>query len=280
MVRAVGAPRRGGWFAATLAVALLGCGGHDTEPTTEPVGLDGVSGEVVLTRQRDLLDRGLINVRTVNESGTSLLLTDIELIADFFEADASAPRTISLRHGRRVAIQVPYGVAVDCDTPGAVEAELVFTYRVGESSTRRPARVELTGTDLRTEQCTARRFDAAVRTRFEDDRIVDGTLTTTLVVEPTGAASGLAVTGVSGTILVRVDTDPAWEGVRIADRPVSISLAFAVNRCDPHALAEVTKRFGLDLAVAVGGDEPVPVPVDVAALVDDLEAIVQQCTDA
>ncbi len=296
MMGSVSSPRRASVLVSLPLLALVGCSESrsDADPggvvgsvvssPVEPDLLAGVSGELVLTRQRDLLDRGLVNVLTTNESGTSLLLTDVELIADFFAGEPAGPRTISLRDGRRVAIQVPYGVAVDCDSDGSVHAELRFTYGTDDGAPPRSARLDLAGTDLldtiRTTQCTARDFDAAVETRFEDTAIVGGVLTTTLVVEPTDAAAGLTVTGVSGTILVRVDTSEGWVGVALEDRPVTIPLTFTVNRCDPHALAEVTKRFGLDLAVAADGAEPVPVPVEVDSLGAHLDAIVQQCTDA
>jgi hypothetical protein len=100
------------------------------------------------------------------------------------------------------------------------------------------------------------------------------------VIEPTGTTTGLAVSAVSGTILVDARTSDDWYGAQLGDEPVTIPLTFVVNRCDPHALAEVTKRYGLTLAVSADGAEPVDVEFDVRDLVDDLEAIVEQCTSA
>jgi hypothetical protein len=85
---------------------------------------------------------------------------------------------------------------------------------------------------------------------------------------------------VSGTILVDVRTSDDWHGAQLDDEPVAIPLTFVVNRCDPHALAEVTKRYGLALAVSVDGAETVDVAVDIGELVVDLEAIVEQCSAA
>jgi hypothetical protein len=280
--------------AASVAAVLAGCGasGPDAAPdVTEAVPvstvpalpeLGGVTGELILTRQRDLLDRGLINVLVRNESGSSMLLSDVELVADFFDGRAVARRTISVRSGRQVAIQVPYGTADDCDTERPVAAELALTLTTDDDAVPSTARLGLAGTDLldaiRVQQCTTRRFDAAVRTRFEGTDIVDGAVVTRLVIEPTGSATDLIIDGVSGTVLVGVRTDEASAGTRLAGDPVAIPLTFVVNRCDPHALAEVTKRYGLTLAVSDGGGEPADVDVALGELVDDLEAAVAQCT--
>jgi hypothetical protein len=213
-----------------------------------------------------------------------MLLSDIELLADFFVGEQAAQRTISVRSGRRVAIQVPYGMTVDCAAERPVRAELTFTYTTDEDPRPSAARIDLGGTDIldtiRAEQCITRRFDEQVRTWFENTEIVDGTVVTQLVIEPTGTTADLTVTAVSGTVLVGVRPGGAWTGTRLDGGEVTIPLTFVVNRCDPHALAEVTKRFGLALAVSVEGAEPVAVAVDVSELVEDLEAIVAQCVAA
>ena len=285
-------------IATSVVVAFVACGSDlpdalhaDTADTATLLiatsvapPVDGMTGELILTRQRDLLDRGLINVLTHNGSESSLLLNDIELIADFFVGEPAAERTISLRSGRQVAIQVPFGMVDDCDAEAPVQAKLAFTYTTDERPEPIAARIDLDGTDLldtiRARQCTTRRFGEATRTRFEGTEMVDGTVVTRLVLEPTGEMSDLAVTAVSGTILVDARTSDDWQGSRVGDEPVTIPLTFVVNRCDPHALAEVTKRYGLALAVSVDGAEPVDVAVDVSDLVADLETIVEQCTAA
>ena len=252
-----------------------------TRNPAAPTQLDDVTGALVITRQRDLIDRGLINVMTQNDAATSLLLSDVELVADTFDSKPAPERTISVRSGGRIAIQVPYGVVDDCDNRRPVEAELTFTYASADDPAERPGRIELDGTDIldsiRAVQCTTRRFDQSARTRFDGTAIVDGTVVTRLVIEPTGTATGLVVGAVSGTILMSVDAPTGWDGVELHDEPVAIPLTFVVNRCDPHAIAEITKRFGLDLDVSVDGAAPVPVSIDIAEVSDDLEVIVEQC---
>ncbi len=263
-------------LASPLVAVLVGCGSGAT--------LDGVTGELIITRQRDLIDRGLINVMTRNDSGVSLLLGDIELVADTFVGQPAAARTVSVRDGQQVAIQVPYGVVEDCDSTRPVEVELTFTYAIDDNPVERPARLAVEGTEIldsiRTEQCTTRRFAQSARTHFDGTAIVDGTVVTDLVIEPTGTATDLTVGAVSGTILVGVRTSAGWTGAAIGREPIRVPLTFVVNRCDPHALAEVTKRFGLDLDVSVDGAAPVPVSIDINDVINDLEAVVEWCQAA
>jgi hypothetical protein len=298
-------PAMSGLIGVPLVLVLVGCGSDlpdtlhadtadtSTSPistlpistlpisTSEAVSLEAVSGELILTRQRDLLDRGLVNVLTRNDSESSMLLSDIELIADRFVGESAGERTISLRSRRQVAIQVPYGVTTDCDGEGPVTADLAFTYTTDEHPEPTQARIELDGTDIletiRAKQCATRRFDDAIRARFDGTEVVDGTVVTRLVLEPAGRTTDLLVTAVSGTILVDARTSDDWNGMQLGGEPVGIPLTFVVNRCDPHALAEVTKRYGLALAVSVDGGEPVDVAIDVSELVVDLERIVEQC---
>jgi hypothetical protein len=119
-----------------LGAVATGCGSGDADESTPT----GVSGELVLTRQRDLLDRGLINVRTTNGGDESLLLTDLQLRVDGFEIPPARERTTSLRSGRTVAIQVPYGRTVDCDGEDPVGARLDFDYTTEADDGLRRAR--------------------------------------------------------------------------------------------------------------------------------------------
>ncbi len=194
-------------------------------------------------------------------------------------------RPISVRDGREIAIQVPYGVADDCDNDATVTATFVFTYTTEADAVPRTAAVPVDGTDIldgiRAKQCATQTFEEATDVHFDHTEIVDGTLTTDLVIERTAGTSTFAIEDTTGTILV--DARPADGAADVLVEPGStatIPLAFVVNRCDPHALAEVTKRYGLDLRLSIDGAAPQPVPIDVNPLLDDLEAIVKLCVDA
>ncbi len=144
--------------------------------------------------------------------------------------------------------------------------------------------VPVGGTDIldgiRAKQCASRTFDEATDVRFENTQILDGMVVTDLVIDRTSGASTVAVEGSSGTILVDARIDEGGVMLAETDTTTTIPLTFVVNRCDPHALAEVTKRYGLDLHVSIDGAVSQPIPIDVTTLIDDLEAIVQLCRDS
>jgi len=152
-------------------VALVSAGGCGSDPPSEGADqLDGIDAELVITRQRDLLDRGLINVMTDNGSGHDLILSHRRLVADHFATEED-PGTTSLRAGRRVAIQLPYGRADDCESDSPVTAVLSFDYVVvGDTADAPPATgtVDVGGTDIldgiRAKQCAAVAFDASTDT--------------------------------------------------------------------------------------------------------------------
>jgi len=276
-------------FALSVVAVVVGCASesdevvHDSSsvPSAAVAGpIDGVTGELIITRQRDLLDRGLINVLTRNNSAASLLLDDIRLVSDSFVAEPAADRTISLRNGRQVAIQVPYGTVDDCDIHRPVTAQLTFEYTNDHDAEQRLGTIDLDGTDIletiRADACARRHLDGLARIGFTRAEIVGNDLVTELRIEPIGSPIDVRVSAVSGTVLVGVHPHDGWVGTSV-DGGVSIPLRFVVNRCDPHALGEVTKRFGLDLQVSIDGDDPASVEVDVEPLVTDLEAIVELC---
>lgn len=274
------------WIRPVLLVVLVtgsvlaGCGGSATVP------LDGVTGELIITRQRDLIGRGFINVLTTNESGHALLITDHALVADDFAGVPAPARLVNVPDGRAIAIQVPYGVADDCTSDTPVTATLSFTWTTPADTTVHSADVPLDGTDIldriRAEQCAGQALAAEADLSFDDVSIVDGTVHADLVITRTGGASEFTFAGPIGTVLVDVRNadDDAPVSLAASSASATIPLIFVVNRCDPHALAEVTKRFGLDLPVSVDGAAPQPVPIPLTPLVDDLETIVQECFDA
>jgi hypothetical protein len=251
-----------------------------------PIGgdeLEGITGALVLTRQRDLLDRGLVNVMIDNASDRDLLVADRRLDADHFEVASTATRATRIGAGRTVALQTPFGVAVECADDAPVTARLVFT----DGDLVR--RLDLTGTDildaLRAEQCVGRAMADAAEVELRDVRVVDGTVDATLHATLDAARvdpqMSFEIGRASGTILVAARRHDEAPVVLDAEHPVvETGVTFTVNRCDPHAVAEVTKPYGLDLEVSLDGGEPVTVAVDVRAVEDELVAIVEECRAA
>lgn len=249
-------------------------------PAPDPEPVPGVTGELIITRQRDLLDRGLINVQFQNDSELVMEMTDRQLVADHFATDPAPPRTSRIPNGRPVHLQVPYGMVSDCESAAPVEAALEFTYTTDTDGDPARGVVQLTGTELldtiRAEQCAQLAVDDAYDVSF-DAPVVDGErLTVDLVVEPiVDDAPPIEIERSNGTILV--DATVSDTPLSIADSAVRTPVVFSVIRCDPHAMAEVTKRYGLELSVSIDGAERRAVDVDVTGLGDPLEQIVANC---
>lgn len=267
-----------------LGVVSTTVTGTGDDPATDRVVLDGFSGELILTRQRDLLDRGLINVQVVNDSGSELTITDRRLVPEHFDTEPAAARTSRIPVGRPVHLQVPYGSANDCTADGPVTAVLQYTYSI-DGSTETDAVVELGGTELldriRAEQCAQGTFEAAFDAAFEAPAVDDEALDVELVLTPaTSSSSSFRIVGSDGTILVEAAVGATRDTpVELTTgRDVRLPVRFSVIRCDPHAMAEVTKRYGLSLRVEIDGEpEPYDVDVDVSPLLDPLAEIVENC---
>ncbi len=238
--------------------------------------LTGATGELIITRQRDLLDRGFINVQIVNDTGDDLLIGDRRLISTNFDTPAAPPRTSTLGDGRTVNLQVPYGTVIDCSADTPVESRLELEVDDGRRQ------IPLTGTDLldqiQAEQCAQVAFDAAVEPTF-GDAVVDGEVASVdVVLTPVDGAPVITIERGDGTVLV--GTELVEQPVVVDKSPTTLAVVFDVNRCDPHAMAEVTKRYALDLTVSIEGGEPQRVEIDIAPIVDDLETIVANCRAA
>jgi hypothetical protein len=279
---------------AVIVLAVAACGSDDTDggPNTSapatgtvdaaaaapPVGL---RGEVVLTRQRDLVDRGFVNVMTTNATGGDVVVLERQLVADHFETEPSPVRNSTLRRGRDVALKVPYGDAVDCSSTDPVRAWLRIEYTTEATPTPVTADVPLAGTDvledIRARQCTTREFETAVDLTLDDVVVRDDVVAADLVLSRTGAQPAIVVEQVAGTVLFGVGTPTPVLPVAVGSSGAVIPVEFRVNRCDPHALAEVTKRHGLRLDVALDGRAPQPVEVDVTDVIDDLDEILARC---
>lgn len=245
-------------------------------------GAAGISADVVLTRQRDLLDRGLVNVFVANGTSADLVLGARELTATHFAPAGRVDRTSTIPAGRSVALQVPYGEVVDCAGPTGVVAELTAERvdRDGATTIVIPIGDTSVLDDIRARACTAEALFASADVALTAGTIVDDTVRAELVVTPRGASAGhqIVLRSLGGTVLFGVSAVPAGSlPVTVGDAPVSITLEFSVNRCDPHALAETTKKYALDVRVAIDDGRAWPVAIPVDAVVPSLDAILERC---
>lgn len=237
---------------------------------------------------RDLLDRGRVNIVLSRPSEEPLVLLDKQLVIDGFEpAAVEQRRTVVPPGGQRVAVQAAFGEVADCDAPLPLAAHLAVHYTAGDDPTEHAGSIVLDDTatlaDIRARFCTARRVLAENEVVLGEPEIDGEAFTVDLAIHRRVGDADLVVHTVKGTVLFGVET-PAPQSsperaLSAGTDELVLPLVFDVNRCDPHAVAETTRRHGLTVWIAVDGATPQPVDVDITSLVDDLDVILDRCRD-
>jgi len=257
-----------------------------TTTTVAPPGLPETMAVAELGYPRDLLDRGRVNVVVTRAGDDPFVLLDHQLVVDGFEPAAPEPRRVVIPGGgQRVAIQGIFGEVVDCDAPTPLAAELVVHYSLGDDPTVHAGSIVLDDTatlaDIRARFCTARQVLAENDVTLGEPELDGETFTLDLAITRRTGDAELALHAIQGTVLFGVES-PYEQGapertLAAGVAELVVPLTFDVNRCDPHAVAETTRKKGLTLWVAVDGATPQPVDVDIAAIDDDLEEILDRC---
>lgn len=236
---------------------------------------------------RDLLDRGRVNLKVSREDDTDFVILDKQLVADHFTpAPVEQRRTVLPPDGRPVALQTLFGEVADCDSTEPVTASLVVTFTYGRDPTLQSTAIPLTDAavldDIRDRQCTVRRVLSENEIELRD-AVVDGeTMSVDLTIRRLTGQSRLDLQSIKGTVLFGVET-PFESGdpervLESEETELMVPIVVDVNRCDSHAVAETTRKFGVDLYVSIDGSTPQLVPVPIADLVVDLEAMLESCT--
>lgn len=283
-----------------MSCVLLGCGVDDgaaveriapstivgTTTMVQESRLPATTAVAELGYPRDLLDRGRVNVVVTRDDDVPFVLLDHQLrIEGFAPAPPEERRVVIPGNGQRVAIQGRFGEVVDCEAPTPLAASLGVRFLLGDDPTVHEGAIELDDTTtlaaIRARFCTARRVLA------ENDvvlgtPVLDGeTFTLDLTVTRRTGDAELVLHAIEGTVLFGVES-PFEQGApqRTLAPGVAelvVPLTFDVNRCDPHAVAETTKKAGLTLWISVDGEAPQPVDVDIVRIEDDLEVILERC---
>ena len=166
-----------------------------------------------------------------------------------------------------------------------VSAELAITFTYGDDPTPRTTSLPFTDAttldDIRFRKCTVRRVLDENEIEFGDLTVDGETMSVDLDIRRRSGSSRLGFDSIKGTVLFGAATpfeSGAPSGVLEPDESeMSIPLQFDVNRCDPHAVAETTRKFGLDLYVSVDGAESQLVQIPVDPIVPDLEVMLERC---
>lgn len=265
----------------------------DTTPSTEPeivfvdaATLPAMDVVAALGYPRDLLDRGRVNVRISRDDDTDFVILDKQLIVDHFTpAPVEERRTILPPDGRVVAVQTLFGELADCDSTEPLKASLVVTFTYGDDPTPKTTSIPFTDVstldDIRAQKCTVRRVVTDNRIELRDPVVTGETLSVDLVIGRHTGEARLGFDSIKGTVLFGIET-PFEPGApeRIlepGEDEAVIPLVIDVNRCDPHAVAETTRKFGIDLYVSVDGSESRLIDVPIDTIADDLEAMLERC---
>lgn len=249
-------------FAAPVLVGCAALAGCATASTGLPP--DGLAFSVYQNRT-DVSARKL-EVSFENDTGSALTVTRLELTAGQFSGKAIWPKdSTTIPAGVTISLPVPLP-APDCEsTP--TDARVEFDYqladgRVGTAvATPVDALERLPG--IRQEDCIAVSV-ASIVTVSMDGAPRATTLAGRAIAEldlifiPTGATGSVTFeSSGSTTLLTPVDPDGVDqpEGVIArtvggADAPSMVTLRYAPNRCDAHAIAEDKRGTIIPLAVS------------------------------
>jgi len=246
----------------------------------------GLAARAELGYPRDLVERGRFNLVMTNQGEQDFIVVGKELVADFYDpAPADDRRSIVPAGGRPVALQTLFGEVTDCDTDDDIRAVAVFTYMSDDDPTLFRAAVPLDDADvldaIRAQRCTARHIDNTVDINFQSVAVEGETIRADLTMWRDDVSEELSVEAIVGTVLfgaeAQFERDVAPRVMDQGEREFTLPLVFDVNRCDPHAVAETTKKFGLDLWIAVDGADAQQVPIPVDAVLGEFDEILDRC---
>ncbi len=280
----VGAACGGGQSAEESAAVTTSASSNDLPRPTEPP--PGVTVVADLGYPRDLLDRGRVNLVVTHASDTTFVAQDRRLRARHFSsADVEIRRTTIPPNGQPVALQTLFGAVDDCTSPDPVAGALEMVYRYGDDPVARRSSFPLDDATvldrIRAQECAARMIFSDHEITLSE-AVVDGEeLAVELSIRRRVGRAELVVDAIAGTVLFGVESpyeQGAPERTLAADaESLTLPLRFDVNRCDPHAVAETTKRAGLDLSIGVDGADAQRVSIPVESILDDLEVILARC---
>lgn len=276
--------------ALMAAVALSGCagspasGGPDVTTAPGPVAPPpGVTVVAELGYPRDLYERGRVNLVTSRPGTEPFEVLGKRLVADHFATTAlDDHRSIIPAGGQPVALQTPFGAVEDCTDDAPVQAEVELRYRFGDDASVRRSVIPLADAtvldDIRARQCTTTAVLAGSTVSFEALDVTGETMEVDVQIARSGdSPHDFRVDSAAGSVLLGASLreDAPWQDT--AQRLLSVPLRLRINRCDAHAVAETTRKYGVDLWMSVDGAEAWPVPLPIGELTDEFDAMLEQC---
>lgn len=280
--------------ALALAAAMGGCSGGATPPgptvAASPTPVPPPPGVTIVAElgyPRDLYERGRVNLVTSRRSRERFEVVGKRLLADHFvPADLDDHRSVIPPGGQPVALQTRFGAVADCSSERPVRARAELLYRYGDDPSVRRSLVPLADTavldGIRARQCTTAAVLSGSTVTFDGlDRAGEAMDVDAVITRGSGPARDLRVESVAGTVLLgaalRTPPDGPAPAQDRSEQVLTVPLALKINRCDAHAVAETTRKYGIDLWVSVDGADARPVPLPIEQLTDEFDAMLEHC---
>lgn len=277
--------------AAVLLVLLAtGCGadagdradgsaGRDPEPAASPEpgplaepAIPGMSGLAIRLRT-DLAAGGRFQTRITNTGTEPFTVLGVSLDSPGFERLAFAGNPASFAPNAVIDLPTSYGPAI-CEE--GVEVDPVYSalelQRPGQPVEE--VRLPLATPDdivdrIRTEQCEARALQAQIGVTLEGGFTtaeVDGVpvVEAELVLTRRDSTEDVEIVETGGSVVFDLDLDPSATALDLApdDAELRAPVRLSNTTCEPHILAETKQPFLFDVAVSIGGADPVSVRID------------------
>lgn len=237
---------------------------------------------------RDLLERNRVNLVITRPGADRFEIVTRQLRMKGFEPSPPEERlTIVPPNDQRVALQTLLGSVSDCESSVPMSATLDVTYRWGDDDRVHSGSIAVSDATVLDEIWKVRCLEATLAEDFQlefvdvDIDLEQEEMYATLRLSRITNPEPLTIETVSGTVLVGVEVlVPAEERTlpTSSDR-LDLPLKFVVNRCDSHAVAETTRRYGVDLWVLTTAGDTLRITVDIASISDDLAALVAHCQE-
>lgn len=272
---------RGAGTTATVQASEAGVG-SDLAPA-DP--LEGITIKAELGYPRDLLERGRVNLVVTRDDPAPLVITRKRLVADHFSPPQPEERRSTIPSGRPVAVQTEFGTVADCDSTAPASAALEVTYTYGDSPILHEGAIPLADSslldELRARFCSVEAIQSS--NQIEVVEPVTGEAEVTATVEMTRKVGDdeLVIEAITGTVLFGASS-PIAEGdpgrtLASDASSLAVPIVVDVNRCDSHAVAETTKKFGVDFWISTNGGAAQPVPIPIGPMLGQLEALLEEC---
>jgi hypothetical protein len=280
---------------AILVVVLAGCGGDPAAtsagaltpaehpaPTSSAATLPdvpGISAEAVRLRTDEAIG-GQVQVRITATGTTPFTVTSVQLDSPGFEVLPAKAFSTGFGPGQVIDLPTAFGAV---DRSVAVDPVAARVTVVRPDGTAKELRVPLSGgtmAQVHEEECAVEGVLAVVDVAVGAFAGSGETLGADVVLTRRSGDDVAVVSALLPSVVLEPVPDEDLP-VRMAagDQRLRLPVAFAAQRCDPHALAETKQPFLFPMIVTVGdGDDvAVPLPLDDAQRVALQEFLGRVC---